>query len=220
MRKSHTARMESLEDVLYAFSIAKPIPDAELLEEFIRRYPEYTEYLSDFAMEIVKDSMIAGDLASPDAEQARKFQFSPSVTRAMSRFQNALYISQQKEKAESVPPPNRTVIIENPFEKLTRQEIRDLSTRIHANTTLVGKLRDRQIAHTTFSPGFQQLLAKEMKAPLSLVAAHLAAPPQVRSGSQFYKSEHKPEVGNTQTFEEAVKSSGLTEEQQRFLLSL
>ncbi len=42
-----------LRDVLYELSLAKDLPDAELLDEFIRRYPEHARALTEFAIELV-----------------------------------------------------------------------------------------------------------------------------------------------------------------------
>ena len=46
-----------LRDVLYALSLAKPIPDAEVLDDFVRRYPEYAAALTDFAIELAMDAV-------------------------------------------------------------------------------------------------------------------------------------------------------------------
>ena len=45
-----------LRDVLYAFSVAKAVPDDELLDEFVRRYPGYATQIIDFAVEMVFDA--------------------------------------------------------------------------------------------------------------------------------------------------------------------
>ena len=45
-----------LRDILYEFSIAKDVPDAELLDEFTRRYPEYADALTEFAVELLVDT--------------------------------------------------------------------------------------------------------------------------------------------------------------------
>ena len=50
--------------------------------------------------------------------------------------------------------------------------------------------------------------------------AHLYAPQEsVAAGRQLYKAEGKPTATARQSFEEAVKTSGLSEEQQRRVLS-
>src|ERR1700733_13177269 len=39
----------SLSDVLYEFSLARAMPDAELLDQFVHRYPEHAAALTDLA---------------------------------------------------------------------------------------------------------------------------------------------------------------------------
>jgi hypothetical protein len=54
---------------------------------------------------------------------------------------------------------------------------------------------------------------------MDVVVAHFAAPPRLAQGA-YYNADEKREVGAQQTFEEAVKSSQLTEEQIAYLLGL
>jgi hypothetical protein len=205
-----------LSDVLYEFSLAKETPDAELLEQFVRRYPEHAGALTDLAIGIVLDSARGDD---DDAAERVTPAVSPAVSRAMSRFQNRLFEVQQKPApavmhARSSPAP--TV---NPFAMLGRQEFRALGKRLHCNTVLVGMLRDREIDPGTMSTGFTKMVADELPVPIDLLVAHFSAQSEVRN-EQFYKADDKPQAGSKISFEEAVRRSGLTQEQQEFLLSL
>ena len=98
-----------LRDVLYAFSLAKPIPDAELLDDFVRRYPEYAADLTDFAIELIMDA-VSNEVENEDAPVETTTVMDPAVSRAMSRFQNRLYAIQQAKAERSVKAP-----VENPF---------------------------------------------------------------------------------------------------------
>ena len=40
-------------DILYSFAVAQPIPTKELLDEWVRLYPEYTQDLLDLAVELI-----------------------------------------------------------------------------------------------------------------------------------------------------------------------
>ena len=51
----------SLDEVLYQFSLAKPVPDAELIDKFVRRYPAYATAITDLAVSIVLDAARGGD---------------------------------------------------------------------------------------------------------------------------------------------------------------
>jgi hypothetical protein len=203
-----------LRDVLYAFSLAKAVPDVELLDEFVRRYPGYAAEITDFAVEIAVDAA-RGDV-EPD-ETAPKA--SPAVSRAMSRFQNRLFELRHKERGDQARSVTARPAAENPFSPLDRAGFRRLAVMLDANVLFVTKLRDRLIDPNTMSRGFQKRVADELSVPLDVIVAHFAA--QVGNQSrQLYKSEQKPTTGKQQSFEEAVRSSGLTAEQQRHLLSM
>jgi len=83
----------------------------------------------------------------------------------------------------------------------------------------VQMMRDREIEPATIPPRFTRLVSDELSVPMELVAAHFAAQSQVYGG-QYYKSEEKPHASSRVSFEEAVRKSGLTEEQQAYLLGL
>jgi hypothetical protein len=203
-----------LNDVLYEFALAKETPDAELLEQFVRLYPEYAVPLTDLAVGIALDSVSDED----DEAEGAASETSPAVSRAMSRFQNRLFEVQQKPAAAALRVQSAAPAV-NPFARLGRQEYRDVAERMHCNTVFLGMLRDRQIDPTTMTPGFKRRVAAEIQVPEELIAAHWAA--QSEAGTrQFYKAEEKPQAGPQLSFEEAVRQSGLSEEQQSYLLSL
>jgi len=205
-----------LRDVLYQFALAKRTPDAEVLDEFVRRYPEYAGALTDLAIGIVLDQA-RGD----DDRVAESFEpvVSETVSRAMSRFQNRLSEVQLKPATSTHEASEQSTSAENPFATLDRSEFRALANRLNCNTVFVGMLRDRQIDPKTMSIGFTRRIANEIKVPPELVAAHFAAQSEGQRG-QYYKADDKPRTGPKVSFEEAVQKSGLTKEQQSYLLSL
>jgi hypothetical protein len=205
----------ALRDVLYAFSLAKPVPDARLLDEFVRRYPDYAAEITDFAIELAIDAAQGGDADVQEAEPT----VSPAVSRAMSRFQNRLFEMQHGKATGATAAAAVASAAENPFAALDRTAFRGLATRLDASTLFVAKLRDRQIDPKTMTPGFRKRIADELSVPLDVVVAHFAARPEAQP-RQFYKANQKPTTVEQQSFEEAVRSSGLTEEQQRHLVNM
>ncbi len=205
----------SLSDVLYAFSLAREVPDAGLLDEFTRRYPEHAAELTNFAIEIAVDVAQGSDEALAGNAEA---SVSPTVSRAMSRFQNRMFAVRQAQ-ASNVLPPKPLASARNPFSSLDRVAFRGLASRLNANAVFLIKLRDRQIEPTTMTIGFRQRVADELNVPLDVLVSHFAATPEMQSAVR-YKAEQKPHVGVRQTFEEAVRTSGLTGEQQNYLMSL
>jgi hypothetical protein len=201
-----------LRNVLYELALAKPAPDAALVDEFVRHYPEYASDLTEYAIELALDAIAAHNepMDMPVATTT------PSVSRAMSRFHNRLYTVRKETDAEAA---EAAPTVENPFAKLNRPAMRALAQRLHANTVFVMKLRDRLITGDTMTEGFLRRIADELGVLLETVVAHFAAPAYVPRSAHF-KADTKPEAGEKQTFEEAVRSCRLTPEQQNSLLNL
>lgn len=202
----------ALREILYEFSIAKDVPDADLLDEFTRRYPEFADALTEFAIEIVQESADLGQAGEPVADITT---VSPAVSRAISKFQNALHARYSAE-ASTV---QRSVAVENPFTGLSREAFRALAQDLHVNSVFLCKLRDRQISPKTMTEGFRRFVAEKMNLGVDVLTAFLAggAP---RLEMQFFKADGKPEAGPQQSLEDAVRNSDMNEEQQEFLLSL
>ena len=209
-----------LREALYALSIAKDIPDALLLDDMVRRYPQFGAELTDHAIAIAIDAL-RGEGVVAAAEAGRDpFASSPAVSRAMSRFQNRLHaVSDSANAAVTVPPPTSSEAV-NPFASLSRDEFRGFARRLDVNSVFVGKLRDRQIEPDDMTPGFRQRVADDLRAPLDVVVAHFAAAQTAGARGQFFKADGQPTNGGRQSFEEAVRSSGLSDAQQAALLAL
>lgn len=216
MTMNQTRSITPLRDLLYEFSLAKAIPDAELLDEYTRRYPEHAMVLTDFAIDMVLDSA-AGEVEG--TAKPSEVTVTPTVSRVMSRFQNQFYAVRRSGEPVNGRASSVAVPVANPFTTLDRKAFRNLATDLRANPVFIAKLRDREIDPETMTDGFRRRIAEELKAPLDLVVAHFGARPEVRPG-QYYKAEGKPAAGVRQSFQEAVRTSGLSDEQQQYLMSL
>ncbi len=104
---------------------------------------------------------------------------------------------------------------------MDRERFRSVASSLHANNTFMMKLRDRTIEPNTVisRTGFCQKVAEEIGEPIDLVIAHFQGP-QVIPRAQRFKSDEKPAITGRETFEEAVRNSGLSRPQQSFLLGL
>lgn len=218
MTSIQTPGTAPLRDALYAMSFAQPVPDAALLDAIIRRFPQHAEILTDFAVELAMDALRGDDEAEAQEDAINLDHVSAVVSRAMSRFQNRLHAGRQVSTSLADRDLSAADIV-NPFVSLDRAAFRSLGTRLGANTVFVAKLRDRQVDLSGMSDGFRRKVADELRAPIEVVVAHFAAG-QALTGRQFFRAEGKPEAGEKQSFADAVRSSGLTEDQQRLLLSL
>jgi hypothetical protein len=200
------------DDALYALAQASPAPDAAWLDALARRYPEHATELTELAIELALEALDdeEGTVPASDAET------SAAVSEAMSHFHNRLYAVRSAERAAQAKFIAKP---QNPFAALDRAELRALGARLNANTVFVMKLRDRLIEVETITDGFKKCLAEELKAPFDVIAAHFAGQSEIGSPAH-YKADRKPEAGKKQTFEAAVRTSDLTDEQQSHLLSL
>jgi hypothetical protein len=178
----------------------------------VRRYPEHATELTKIAIELALEALHG---AEDDGAPASTAETSDAVSQAMSHFHNRLYAVRTAERVREVKRDEPI----NPFATLSTAELRGVGQRLNANTVFAIKLRDRIIDLTTMTEGFKKRLAEELAAPFEALAAHFAASAIV-SAQANYKAGKKPEAPKKQSFEEAVRSSGLSEEQQRYLLSL
>jgi len=207
------SKQSRLEDAIYTLSMMKDVPDAEALEAVIRDYPEFADTLTDFAIEMAIDAIDDG--VEPIEEGTGQ---SEAVTNALSRFQNKLH----QRKTEDAASAGKSAVGHeaiNPFRRLDRTGYRDLVKKLGANVPFVNKLRDRQVDGDTMTLGFKHRLAEDLEVPLEVIVAHFAS--GLRGGApQMYKAKAKPNEGSIESFEHAVRNSGLTEAQQRALLAL
>ena len=134
-------------EALYLLAMAENMPDAGVLDDIVRQYPQFSRELTEFAVELALDSLVEGGAVEPSVDPTT---VSPAVSRAISAFHNRLYALRQASEAAPEPTPSSD-FVENPFSDLGRGEFRALANGIGANTVLVAKLRDRQIDPTTIS---------------------------------------------------------------------
>ena len=219
-----TASAPALREAFYALSLGRRIPDSDLLDDVVRRYPQYAAELTEFAVDLVLDALHDATIGTVELDTDEDpMAVTPAVSRAMSRFHNRLHAVSKRGSAslEGQSLTDSRSVPVNPFEALSRDEFRDLVSQLDATTAFIVKLRDRHIDPDTMSDGFRQCVADRLKVPLDVVVAHSAATQTTTlTGRQFYKADEQPSATEQQSFAEAVRSSGLSEAQQQRLMSL
>ena len=224
MVQTNNTNTPSIADAFYALSLEGRIPDANLLDDIVRRYPEYAPQLTEFVVELVldglHDTLLESEITKQDMDD---LGISPAVSRAMSRFQNRLYSVKKAGEAGTKNDSLANVSMDtyNPFKRLSTNEFKQLVNKLGVNAAFVTKLRDRQIAPEEMTDGFLEEVAEKLNVPTDVLVAHFTAPQSsVSVGRQFFKATEKPNAGKRQSFVEAVRSSGLSEHQQKRLMSL
>jgi hypothetical protein len=209
MKATNEQAGQRLTDVLNELALAQDTPDAELLDDFTQRYPEYAEHLTEYAVELALAAAVEAT-APPPAPTA---ETTASAMKAMSRFQNRLF---ELGKQEATPAATSASAPTNPFVSLRTNELRALITRLDVNPAFLMLLRDRRIREETIPHWFRANLERELAVSTEVLQAHLAAAPEVQAATSF-KSDAKPQVAPKETFDDAVRNSGLTAEQQAAL---
>jgi hypothetical protein len=205
-------------DVLYQFALSYRHPDPQLLDDFARRYPEYAAALTTLAIELTleewssKEDEAVTESAEIDTESAA------ILSRAMSRFQNRLH-TVRSAQAAALRTWERTEGLRDPFALRSPEEMQIVIQTLDVSPLFVMRLRDRGIEAGTMTAGFIRRVAAVLQEPETLVRAHFEAPPQMQGGAH-YRSDVTPNAGRKLSFEEAVRTSGLTAEQQSRLLAL
>lgn len=220
MTKFMTQIEAPLRDALYELSLSQAIPNAEALDDLVRRFPHHADEITDFAVALALELLQEKHETHQINVSENKKITSPEVERAMSRFQNHLYQVQQSERLNQMSGGASVGNPYNPFIDLNKDEFRSLAKNLNTTNVFLAKLRDRQIRHSTMSKGFKQCVASKAGIPMDLLSAHFEAPPIFSGQRQFYKSDQKPESMQKQTFLEAVMSSGMTPDQQEYLKNL
>ncbi len=205
--------------ICHEMILANEIPNPDMLDTYVKQYPQYSVELTDFAVALALDVLAPLYEEVDDAPE----RATPAVSRTMSHFQNALFDAQQKGDVRRLETKQVLAHMQNaanPIAALSKAGFKGFACRLDVNSVLAAKLRDRQIASDTMPAAFITMVAQCIPEDIDIVAAHLmAAPDQTLRARQFHKADGKPGNSEQESFEDAVKNSGLTEDQKRKLLA-
>jgi len=107
----------------------------------------------------------------------------------------------------------------DPFAVRADGGLRGVARSFGCNLNFLGRLKDRLIRVEDLSAGFLARLAEALGTGADELARFLAGPARVPVAARF-KSDGKPEAVEKQSLAEAIESSGLSDEQKRYLASL
>ena len=210
---------QSLGDVLSLLALEAIKPTAALVNEYRERYPEYADAIADFALQLTLDAL----LPEPPEMEPECMAGPPSdiVMSAISNFQNLRFQVEKGARSIDAQPAQNAesgAPAVNPYARLTPPEFRQLVRDFDVSTQFFLKIRDRQIIATTIPTGFTQHFARASKVDPAILIAHLAAQQSSSTSGKHFKATGKPVNKPQQSFEEAVRTSALSPEQQERLL--
>lgn len=201
-----------LREVLIQFSVDQDVPDQQLLDSYVERYPQFEPQLRNLASELMEASLseseCVDDMDAIDPCDIEKASVYASV------FQNRYFEETRRVFGDS-REDGKT--IETRLNSLDRSSYRSLASRLGINTLVLNQLRDREIDARTVPRRFMERLAHEFDATLEVVVSFLNLPPAVSQMASF-RSGDKPQSVSKENFKEALVRSGLGEEQIKSLL--
>ncbi|QBR02492.1 hypothetical protein [Paraburkholderia pallida] len=201
-----------LREVLMQFSVEQDIPDRRLLDFYVEKYPQFEHQLKSLASQLMDDSLSTdacedekNNIDSHDIEEAAL-----AVSLFQTRFfeETGRIFGQSEEDATT---------IENRLGSLAKQAYRNLASKLCINTLVLNQLRDREIDAKTIPQRFVQRFACEMHSSVEAILRFLNLPPVISPMASF-KANDKPRSETKESFEQALKNSGMSEEQIRSLL--
>ncbi|MBE7243306.1 MULTISPECIES: hypothetical protein [Methylobacterium] len=107
----------------------------------------------------------------------------------------------------------------DPFAVRAEGGLRGVARKFGCNLNFLGRLKDRLVRVEDLSAEFLARLAEALGTGADELARFLAGPARVPAAARF-KSDVKPEAAGKQSLAEAMESSGLSDEQKRYLASL
>jgi len=193
---------EIKEEVLYDFSV-EPEIDAALLEEYIRKYPQYRDELIDLSLEL---SLM------PEGEEM-------SANEGVSESVESLWFSFQSMLEPSDPISLPAGELNNLLESLDKHGFRELAKKLNVSRVFLMRVRDKTIIASTLPMQFVEKVANAIGVGVESMKDILAGPSTISPGMRF-KADGKPEAGKQMTFDEAIENSGLSEEQKSELRAM
>ena len=184
------------QDVLFSFS-EEENRDAATLEIYLKQYPEYREALVALSVEL---------LVSPVDEtvQEANVVLEESTENVWSKFQSLL--------SPSDPVSIRSSSVENPLAKLDQKSFISLAKSLGVSRAFLARLRDGTIVMATIPAKFIDSVSGALEIGADTLRSALQAPPTISTQARF-KSDNKPTAEAQITFDEAIESSGLSEDQ-------
>jgi len=203
-----TARERLLETVLHEYMEAVPNPNYSALVEWIRRYPDFEQELTEFT---VTRSLLQTQPAPPAEETTDKREL---VQRGMSVVQGIL----AKQSASAGAPPQFSSFLE--AGKIRGLSIHDIAVRSRLSVALIRKLDRRLLRYASIPQEAIDLLAQTLRQQISVITQYLQGGPTLAQGAS-YRSEKAPALVEQEDFFEAVRNDRtLSDEQRHFWLSL
>ena len=185
---------ERLEDILDAYVASDGDPYISL-NDWIRRYPQYEQELTEFA---VSWSLMEAPLSSPHAEEVNEGTL---ILRGMSVVQNLLH-RQPSESASVSVRSFESLIAEGQVNGLEPRQLAQVS---RLGVSLLRKLDRRLIPYASIPRAAIQGLAEAIRSDEASVSVYLQQNPALAAATE-HRSEQAPALAEPEDFFDAVRA--------------
>lgn len=194
------------DDVILDLLVEGVEPTYENLAAAIAAYPQHRDALADFFASLAVQTALGPEPESSGCDVERFANIGVSRVLALRH--------QRTQPASSSPPPARLCELV----KACGMTSADLGARVGLDATLIMKLDRRRIQGPRPMRMFERL-GFELGVPPAYVIASSTGPPLASSRGNLRKAKGPIRI-ETETFEEAVRNSTLSDELQAFWLGL
>ena len=199
----------TLDDVLNEFMAEQTSPQANILNTFVERYPQYRRELINFS------AAWAEQLILPAEKELTEEQEKLLVDRAMSHVANVLFSNdEQSHELEKKTAPLKSLTGEA---KKLGYKPQEFAIACGLDLALLTKLSNRFIILNTIPLSLINLIGRLLGRSLEEISNYLAIPPGDLANKAFL-SRGKPQSPKQQTFDDAIHGSSLSDaEKERWL---
>ena len=187
-------RLDRLEDVLDAYVASDDGPAASL-DDWIRRYPQYEQELTEFA---ISWSLMESLPPEPDTEEV---SVDTLVLRGMSVVQNLLH-GQTLETISGSVPPFESLLSEGRVQGL---EPRQFAQASRLGVSLLRKLDRRLIRYASIPRDAIRGLADALRSDEASVSTYLRLGPALAPATEHH-SDQAPALAEPEDFFDAVRA--------------
>lgn len=199
----------SLGDVLDAYVAATDEPTSASLVEWIRRYPEYEQELTDFAVAWSRMERL------PAAERSCEVDQDTLVLRGMSIFQNILH---RKEAERTATEQSLDGIVAMATQR--GLSLAALAKELELNPALTRKLDLRRFVYARIPDRLKAMVASAVGCSRAAVEDYLRRPSAFAPGAQ-HRADRPPALPGQEDFFDAIRTEpNLSEDWRRRWLAL
>lgn len=200
-----------LDKLLQSYYFETKSPQVNLLDEWIKKYPQYEDELRDFTVTWTMVEFFS-EGQSPEVDWEREMPIDKP------RIRNLLKRIRQEQALKSAGEgPIRSIIMECNQKDITFEE---LATTLDISIPVLAKLDNRLIDYFSIPLQFIKGLAEAIQREILLTAKYLNGAPQLLERASF-KSNRKPIIPQKENFFDVIRNDeGINDRQRMRWLSL